>query len=134
MALDRNTQINFQGDPAKEKQFIESQDERTTDVARAKEPQLVVTSNDDLTNAIKAADVLDPTQKVGYDAPDAPAGSEQGAHVNAKFEDEVRTGADASGDAGEAANDGEAVDTDFGNVVEVADPKGGDAKENKKKK
>lgn len=100
MTVDRNTQINFQGDPAKEKAFIESQNERTVEGARAAEPQLVITDNSEFIEAVKAADVLDPTQAEGYVNDDAKPGSEQGAHVNAEFEENVRTGADESGDEG----------------------------------
>jgi hypothetical protein len=132
VAVDRNTQINFQGDPARELAFIQNQDTRTGDVARASEPQLVVTSNDDLNQAIRAADVLDPTVGAGYEAPDALPGSEQGAHVNAEFEDNVRTGADASGDAGAEAEKVEEQPLPEQSNVEIADPEGGDLVENKK--
>lgn len=131
MAVDRNTQINFQGDPARELAFIQSQDERTGDVARATQPQLVVTDNSALVEQIRQADILDPLQAAGYVNDDAQPGQEQGANVNADFEDNVRTGADASGDAGAEAPAPEGEPLPEQSNVEVADPEGGDLVENK---
>lgn len=107
MAVDRNTQLNPQGDPAKEQEFINNQQPRTAEGARASEPQLAVTQgNEDLMKSIRAADILDPEQGDAFEAKDAPPGAEQGANVNAQFEDEVRTGADESGETGEQGEGG----------------------------
>lgn len=106
MAVDRNTQINFQGDPAKEQEFINNQEPRTAEGARASESQIAATQegNDSLLDSIRSADILDPHQGEGYEAADAPPGAEAGANVNAEFEDDVRTGADESGDKGDAGD------------------------------
>jgi hypothetical protein len=129
--VDRNTQINFQGDPAKEMEFINSQEPRTTETARAAMPQLAVTETEALNEAIRGADILDPTAPPAFEAADAPPGAEQGAHVNADFEDNVRTGADASGDQGDEGDAFMAagVDPELAERAEhvtVADPSGGE--------
>lgn len=114
MAVDRNTQINFQGDPAKEAEFIQGQDARTAEGARAAEPQLAVTlGQEELNEQIRGADILDPTQAPGYEADDAPPGAEAGANVNADFEENVRTGADESGEAGDEGEDGTVLTSGF---------------------
>jgi hypothetical protein len=101
VAVDRNTQINFQGDPAKEKAFIEAQDERTTDGARASEPQAVI-PDETLSKTIAAADPLNPEQGEGFEHPDSPPGAGTGANVNSEFEENRGGIAEGTQDPGES--------------------------------
>lgn len=152
MAVDRNTQLNPQGDPAKEAEFVQNQEPRTSEGARASEPQLAGTlANEELIETIKGADILDPTQAKGYEADDAKPGQAQGANVNADFEDDVRTGADASGEQGDEGEDGTVLTSGYfneddpekgpqqvtlggkgGDVVETGDEARDDSKKKKK--
>lgn len=157
MTIDRNTQINFQGDPARELEFIQSQNQRTGEAAKAVMPQLATLQwSEDFERQIRAADILDPEQGVGYEAPDAPPGAEQGRNVNAEFEKArggLSEGYENTGEAGSGETplfSGYFEDNDpkkgpqrvtlkpelaeQAEGVEVADPQGGDLHKNAGKK
>lgn len=70
----RNIQMNPQGDPAREKAFLESAERRTGGEARANRSQLV-TQTEDYQRKIKEADILDETEPEGYVSPDAQPGT-----------------------------------------------------------